>query len=139
MVRDAAAVRARLGHDQPGAHGSGVPTEIGRYLRRKATFPIERADEFVHVHDGRLEFDCHDRAGSIVPGEQIDDSSLAIDRERPLRDHDPAGLPGDPGRDNLCQRRMASAGDPVELGVGGSREHLEADPKLRGHGSEFTE
>jgi hypothetical protein len=92
MVGDSATVRARVADDQPRADRSGRPTATRRNSSRKPSLPVERADEFVHVDDGRLELDHYERALRLVPGEKIDDAALAVDGEGDFSNHDPAGL-----------------------------------------------
>jgi len=82
-------------------------------LGRKSSLPVERADEFVNVDDGGLELDHHKRVRELVPGEKIDDATLAVDREGDLGRDGPAGLPSDLGRDSLAQCCVAGAENSV--------------------------
>ncbi len=42
---------------------------------------IHPTDEFVDIDDVGLEFDDHERSMTRVPSEDVDDASLAVDRE----------------------------------------------------------
>jgi hypothetical protein len=131
MLGHPPSVRPRDANDQPRTHGSGGPAAICRDPDREPSLPVERADEFVHVDDGCLELDHNDRTCGRVPGEKVDDASLAVDRERDLPRCGPTRLASDPGRDPLAQCRMPGADDAFELATGRSRQELQADAKLR--------
>jgi hypothetical protein len=81
MGGDPSTVSARVGHDQPHAHGPGCPTAIDRDSGGRPSLPIERPEELVNVDDGGLEFYLHKRARGLVPGQKIDEASLDVDRE----------------------------------------------------------
>ncbi len=118
MVGDPAAVGARGGDYQPATYGSGRPTAARRDLGRQPALPVERPDELVHVDDGGLELDHRDRARCGVPGQEVDDSALAVDGEGNLGNHDPAGPACDPISDVFAQCRMSGVDDAVELAAG---------------------
>ena len=74
-----------------------------------------------------------------MPGEQFDDAALAVDREGPLRDYNPARLPDDSDRDKFAQGRMTGADDAFEFARVGPRNDIQADAEFRGYGSERAE
>ena len=123
--------RPRVANNQPRVHGSGRPAATCRNSSCKPSLPVERADEFVHIDDGRLELDHHERTGGLVPGKEIDHASLAVDGEGDFRDRHPTGLASDPGRNSLAQCSMPCAHDAVEFAAGRSRDEFQADAELR--------
>ena len=65
--------------------------------------------------------------------EKVDNSSLAIDRERRFGGHKPARPACNPCRYQLAQRRMPGIDHAIEVATGGLGHQIEADPQLAGH------
>jgi len=87
-----------------------------RHLGSQPPFAPERREEFVHVRPVGLEFDHQQGAPTRMPGEDVDDSALAVDREGDLRREDPCGqLVPERSRDGLVQRRVRAVQEAVEI------------------------
>ena len=89
MCRDPRSVRPAGRDDDPNRHRMRFPPAFTRDLPGKPALTIHAADEIVDVDDVCLQFDDQDSPEAGVPGENVDDSSLAIDGERDLGLEDP--------------------------------------------------
>ena len=124
--------------DQPHRDRGRIPAPLPRDLRRESTLPVQRAEHLVDVGDVGLQLDDEDRPSRRVPGEDVDDPALSVDRERHLRREDPGRqLVPEPFRDRLVKRRVSRVDQPVE--VAGTPPGLKFDPDLecgadRAHG-----
>ncbi len=64
-------------------------------------FRSSRADELIDVGDVRLQLDDEEHSRARVPGEDVDDSALAIDRKRDFGLGDPVGKSAERPRDQF--------------------------------------
>lgn len=88
--------------DHPGRNRHGIPTPVARDLSGQPPALIHLGHEEVHVNDVGLELDDDERPGAGMPGEDVDDAPLAVDRERHLWIEDPIGkVLGEPARDRF--------------------------------------
>ena len=81
---DGPSVRAAFRHDHPRAYGKGIPAKPIGDLSGKSSSLVHRAEETAYLHDLGLELDHEEHPSPWMPGEDIDDPALAVDRERDL-------------------------------------------------------
>ena len=112
---DPPAVGARVADDQPDANRTGSPPSRGCDFDSQTSFSVEGAQDFVDVHDRRLEFDDDDRSSGGVPGGQIDDAALAADGQGGLGDYVPARLAGNPGGNAFAESGVPSTRESIEV------------------------
>ncbi len=63
-----------------------------------------------------------------MPGEDVDDAALAVDRERHLRREDPVRhCLAEPARDRLVQHRVRPIEQPVEVATTPARDEIDPD------------
>ncbi len=87
---------------------SGSQRSLARDASRKPAFAVDRSDELLNVGDVGLQLDDEQGAPSRMPGQDVDDAALTVDRERNLRRKYPAGqclqVPGGATRAELSAR-----------------------------------
>ena len=105
--------------------GGGIagcdPALLDRDLDREPTLPVGRADQLVDVGDVRLELDDEQRTSARMPGEDVDDAALAVDRERDLGRGDPCRQVAESPGDGLVQSRVTGVEQPIEVAGAPSR------------------
>src|SRR4051812_9748270 len=93
MRRDPSAIGRAVGNDHPGRDPSrpaNRPCLLARDLNRQPALSIDGSDQLVDIGNVGLELDDENDLPLWVKGEDVDDASLAEDRERNLRSADPA-------------------------------------------------
>ena len=75
------AICAALCKYEPRRYKAGLPASVTPNLRSEASLSIEHAQGVVYVNQLGLDFDYEERAGLLVPGQEIDKAALAIDSE----------------------------------------------------------
>ncbi len=95
MLSGVAPVGGRVAHDQPDTHDARRPASSCGNLLDQPAFAIEGPEKLVDVDELRLQLEHDQVPGRGVPGQLIDDASLAVDRKRHLRLDYPAGRAGD--------------------------------------------
>ena len=128
MCIDTRPVCPPIGDDHPTRNGQRVPTPLHGDLPRKPAPPIHLTDELVDIDHVRLQLDDHQRSPAWVPRQDIDDPSLAVDRERDLRRQHPLGqIGGEPARHRFMKGRVTAADESVEIGAARPRGHGHLD------------
>ena len=123
----------RVRDDQPLADGQRIPTAVPRDLGGETLLAVHRAEQLVDVGDGCLELDDEQRAGGLMPGEDVDDAALAVDREGHLRGEYPLGeLVGEPPCDQLVQLGVPGVEQPIQ--VAGPPTGVDVDPDVERSG-----
>ena len=91
MGLDPTPVGPAVGNDQPRGHRARCPAPAVADNGRQSSLSIERPDQLVDVGELRLQLDDEQGAASLMPRQDVDDASLAVDREGHLWRKDPAG------------------------------------------------
>ena len=134
---------AMLGYAPPARHGlrdgqpdgdhERLPTELGGCnSRRKPPLSIEGPEELADVHDRGLELDHEDDPSGGVPRQEVDDPTLAVDRERDFGPNRPAATGSQATNDVLGEGGMAGVDRSIE--VGAVRARLKLEPDIQGGG-----
>ena len=84
MVGDTAMVCAVLSKQHTSGDGRWLPPQALRDLGRQPALSIERPQQLAHVDNLSLDLDHQERPVGGMPGKQVDEPALAIDRERDL-------------------------------------------------------
>src|SRR5215211_4885560 len=74
-----------------------------------------------------------------MPGQDIDDATLPVVRERDLGPHNPAADPRYPANEVLRQRSVRLVRDALEEGASGARQQLDPDLERPGNGADGLE
>ena len=95
----------------------------------QSSLSIERPDQFVDVGgEFRLQFDDEQRTPGLMPREDVDDASFAINRERHLWRKDPAGQRGmEPPCHLFVERRVSTVHQPIEVAGAPSGNEINTD------------
>ena len=132
------AIRARFVRPSatidPDRHGLGHPAEPGRDLCCEPALPVDCADEVIDVDDVRLELDHEQGAMTGMPGQDVDDATLAVDRERRLRSERPSRqvIPEHPGN-QFMQLRMPGIEQSVQVAGTPSGDQIHPDIERSRH------
>src|SRR5687768_16720518 len=124
------AIRSPIRDDDPGRHGQWFPAPTPSDLNAEPSPLIHPADEFVDIDDVGLELDDHERSMSRVPGEDVDDPSLAVDRKCDLRFESPSReIAGEPAGYRLVKARVSAADEPIEISAtrASAQRHLDVE------------
>ena len=108
MRRDPGPIGPSRGNDHPTRNSRRLPAAFLGDLAGEPPLPVERSHQLVDVGDVRLQLDDQERSPARMPGDDVDDAPLAVDRERDFRRE----LPGrqrvpEPGGDRVMERRVA--------------------------------
>jgi hypothetical protein len=90
MGGHATPVRGAVGNQKPRTDDARPPASPGGDLAGEPPLPVERPDSLLHVHDGSLQLDQKECLSLRMPGQDVDDAPLPVDRERDLRLEDPS-------------------------------------------------
>ena len=136
MTLDATTVGVTVGDDDPDRDArrrvvGPDPTALNRDPDRVAAFPVDGPDELVHVCDVRLQLDDEEGASTGMPGEDVDDAPLAVDRERDLGLGDPLRQLGHVPRDQLVESGMARVQQPIEVAGSPAGREIDANVERR--------
>lgn len=121
MFREPAPISAPLRQHDPLADDDGVPSEVANDHAREATTAVRDAEEVVYVNEFGLELDEEQRPMRRMPGDEIDDASLAEMVERHLRPDLPPRRSKHPGhrfghvRVALGEHAIERAASPARL------------------------
>src|SRR5258705_12718791 len=118
---------------------SNVPAALAGKSRGEATLAIQRPDELIDVADVGLEFDHEEHLPSGVPGQNVDDASLAVDCKRDLRFGNPASPASKATCHLLVQRRVASVEEPVQIARAPAGSQMNAYVERLRHGTDVRE
>lgn len=132
MFSESPAIGAAGCEEEPGADSLRSPASLTRDARRESNLPIERPEDLGDVDELGLELDNQNNAARRVPGKTIDDSPFAVDREGHLRSQRPSIYLGQPVRECLMERGMASSDDAIELAAAPTKR--EVGPSIQGKG-----
>ncbi len=119
-------IRPRIGDNNPSAGVPGSPAALARDFGCQSPPSIHGAQQLVDVDKLRLELDDEQGPAPRVPGNKIDDASLAEVVERNLGDDVPTGV-AEPTRDLLAHRSMAAMQEPIEVAATPSRDDIDAN------------
>lgn len=133
VFRETATGRTAIGDDHPHTDERGRPFTLARDVTGEATIAIDLADEATDISDRALHLNDQEGPSTGVPGDDVDGSTLAVDRERHLRLDDPLGQARQSPDERLDHPRMASVDKPVQIAAPPAR--YEADPGI--HGAEY--
>ena len=126
MRREPSAVRSTVSHDHPDRYRQRVPPTFRGDPASQPTSLIHLANQLVDVDDIRLEFDDDQGSMNRMPGENIDDPALAVDREGDLRLKDPVRQLGrEPSSNGLVEPGVSAAHQAIEIGA--------SRPRVQGH------
>jgi hypothetical protein len=92
MGVDSATVGRAVGHDHPHRDSNvaaDIPAASAGDLGGEASLSVHSPDELVDVRDVGLQLDHEKCLPAGVPGKDVDDSTLAVDRKRDLGFRDP--------------------------------------------------
>ena len=97
--------------------------------------PMHRGDEFLRVHELRLELDDEQAPRLRVPGEDVDDATLAVDRAKLTSGShvQPSSVPRS-SRDGLMHVRMLRVQHPIEVGALPPQPDVDPDTQSAGDG-----
>ena len=117
------AIRSPIRDDDPCRHSQRLPAPSLCDLNAEPSPLIHPSNEFVDIDDVRLELDDQERSMPWMPGEDVDDPSLAEDRECDLRLERPFGkLAGEPPGNRLVKAGVSAADESIEVSATRSRE-----------------
>ena len=103
MARDVAAVRARVGDDEPCPDMARRPSPFLRDVRDEAAAAIGGREKLADVDELGLQLDDEERCLTRIPTDEIDGSAFAKVVERDLGMDLPAAPRDEPGY-SLCHR-----------------------------------
>lgn len=101
-----------------------MPSELRRDVTRESHSPAHHRREPLRVNQLRLEFDDEQRLTLRMPGEDVDDPALAIDREADFRSPRPAIGRREETNEGFVQIGVCRIQDPIHVGA------LPADPDI---------
>ena len=130
-------VRPPWRDDDPAGDGLRDPATLLDDLPGETSLPVEGADKLIDVRDVRLQLDDQQRATGGVPGDDVDDASLAVDREGHLRCQLPfrEGV-SEPGRDGVVERRVPGVEQSIEISCPPASEQVDPHIQRRGHAAQ---
>jgi len=131
----APAVRPAIGDKHAGRHRARVPVEVAGNPGCEPALAIERSKQLADVDYFGLELDHEQRPSRRMPGEEVHDSTLAVDRERDLGPKLPASRL-ELSDNGVAQLSMALAQEPVCLSATPSSAELQANLESGGHASQ---
>src|SRR4029079_10394357 len=92
MFADPPMVGRAVIHDQGRGASRGTPAEPTGNTGREPPLSIECAQRVADVDDLRLDLDDEERAGRVVPSQDVDQPAFSGDAERELGPGDPAAV-----------------------------------------------
>ncbi len=107
MVGHAAPIGAAILNDERSRHAVGRPAELAPDQAGELSLAAKRADHLADIDDLGLDLDDQQRASWCVPGEDVDEATVAAEIERRLG----AGLPSE-----LDERQYDRLDEPCVLG-----------------------
>ena len=113
-------------HGNPARHGSRSPAATLRDFGCQAALPIETAHELADVDELRLELDDQDRTGGPMPGQSVDDASLAERREGHFRLVAPAIERSESESHQLMESSMSRVDEPAEVATTPANRQIDA-------------
>jgi len=119
-------VGRRIAEQHPAADRSDLPPPLAGELRRQAPIAIDGCNQCLDIDELGLQLNHQQRPARRMECEDVDDTSLAVDRERRLRGQEPARVREGTG-DRFVHRRMARGDHPIEISASPSGDVLEAD------------
>ena len=125
---DPSTARPAVADDQPRRDRQRIPAAASCDLGSQPPFATEGPKQFVHVREVRLEFDDKQGPPTRMPGEDVDDTALAVDRERDFGCKDPCGqFVPERSSNRLVQRRVPAVEESVEIASSPARHQIHPD------------
>jgi hypothetical protein len=112
---DTSLVRPTADDRHPNSDHPGVPPLFECDRAREPSPPIRCRHHVADVDDLCLQLDDQQCSKLGVPGEEVDDTSLAVDREGDFRPDDPAGHPVELRDHRVMHRCMRRVHEPIEV------------------------
>ena len=133
MLREACSVRPARPDDDPRRDRERVPAARSRTICRiKRAFSVDLSDQLIDVDDVGLELDHEDRATAGMPGDDVDDTTFAVDGVGDLGGQDPGGeLAGEPARDRARGAGVLRVEQAVEVSSAPPRYEIDTDVERR--------
>ena len=136
VAQDAPMVGARVCDDDPCTHGRWPPTVVGCDPYPKSNPSVHHGHQLLWVDDARLELDDEQAACRGMPGQDVDDTPLAVDGEGHLRQPGPSGRTSKLPSKRLMQRGVSGIHDPVEVATRPAEPDVDADAQRGCHATE---
>ncbi len=139
MRRERAAIRAVVGEDDPGRDRDRIPAPLSSDDSGQSPFPIDGPHQLVDVDELRLQLDDEQDPARRMPGEDVDDPALAIDREGHLGFCDPALERREHASHRFVHRSVAGVEHPAEVAALPANDSVEPGVERIRHPSDLTQ
>lgn len=136
MRRNPPLVGPIVADHHPCRHRAGDPSSIASDLGRQPALASNVPDQLLDIDELGLQFDHEEGGCCCMPGEDIDHTPLAIDRERDLGRGFPPAEAGEEGGDRFMERRVASVDEAVEVASMPAHRHVNPDSEDVTHGTQ---
>ena len=134
-----AAVGAALPDYDPRARRGRRPGKLASDRPGESESAPHRGRQLLWVGQLGLELDDQQAAALSVPGQDVDHTTLAVDREADLGSPLPAATPGQVFHHCLVQLRMGGIGHTIDVSPMPQHTHIHAGAEGIGHGTERLE
>lgn len=139
MTLQPAPAGAPIEDDDPGTDARGRPAELLGDARAEPDPPVHGRDQVLWINEDRLELDDQEAARLGVPGEDVDDPALAIDREADLRSPDPALDRSEVAHEGFVQVSMCFVRDSIDVAALPAQSDVSPDAECCGYAAEDVE
>ena len=131
MRSERAAVRPVVGQDDPSPDSVRIPATIASKQRGQTTLAIDRTHQLVHVDEFGLEFDDEQDPPTGMPGEDVYDAALSVDRERHFWFGDPSIQRLEPSGHRFMHGGVTDTDQPAKISSLPADDGIEAGVERR--------
>ena len=139
MIGKGTSVRAPWGDDDPNPDGYWIPAVVLGDLPRDPTTDIHGRHQIVDVDDPRLQFDHEEDPRRRVPGNDINDASLAVCHKGDLGQREPSSDVPEPPEHGLVHQCVAAIYQSVQVGAAPAEHPLEPSIEDTCHSTHVAE
>lgn len=139
MPLEPSAVGAAFAQHHPAADGGWIPAETFGHPAGKARAPVHGGHQSLRVDQLRLQLDDEQAARGWMPGEDIDDATLAIDREADLSAPLPGRSASEQAHERLVQIGVRRTCDALDVCALPAQPEVEAGAEGGGDGSRLED
>jgi hypothetical protein len=127
MGGNSTAVRHRLAHHNPHAHGVRIPAASTGDPPRQSAISVHLRKQLMHVDELRLELDDQHDPATRMERQDVDHAPLPEDGERYLGRHHPTRQPAEDAGQALVHGRVAGVEQAVQVAATPTRNKVNAN------------